>query len=360
MLAAMAMLGAGIEAKADIVIAVAGPQSGPQSGPQLGAMQPRAVAIAAGASRAAAKINARGGVLGEKISVIVEDDGCDAARAAKTASDLAGRKVNLVLGHPCVAAALAAAKVYGEKSTVFIATSTRAAQLTKPRAGATIFRLAGRDSQQSEDAARYLAATFTGKSIAVVHDRTRYARTIAESVESALKKGGNPVIDATLIAGEKDYPLVTAKIKDAAAIFFAGYPIEAGLLHAQLRAARGKGPMLLSDSNATAELIDTFGAAWKSGEVRVMLPRYGLGPATGALLPGERDDVEADLAGVAVEVYAAAAIAAQSSDPAKVATVLNSAAIIGDTTVSFEASGDARRPSFDVFAWSGATWTLAP
>ncbi len=149
-------------ASAEIAIAIAGPATGREA--------PRAAAALAGARRAAANINAKGGINGEQIAVIAADDGCDAARAGALAAELSQQKVALVLGHPCTAAALAAAKVYGEKNVLFIATSTRHKALTTPRAGATIFRLAGRDDKQGEEAGRYLADAFKGKSIAAVHD----------------------------------------------------------------------------------------------------------------------------------------------------------------------------------------------
>lgn len=338
---------------ADVVIAVAGPASG--------RLSPVTDATSAGVRRATDAINATGGINGQRLSVEVHDDGCEAAKATTLATALAARKVALVVGHPCTAAALAAAKVYGEKSIVFIANATRHPSLTSPRAGATIFRLSGRDDKQGEDAAAHLAAQFTSSKIAIVHDRTRYARTIAEDTAIALTKAGgtapaSPPVTATLIASEKDFPLVTAKIKDAGAIFYAGFPLEAGLLHAQLRAAGSKAVFLMSDSNATEEFAATFGASTKA--VRVMRPLFGIDDTHHDVSAHVRlRDASASLAARAVGIFAEAAKGAGPNDPAKIAEMLSARPNSTQAgTVAFESNGDAKRPSFDVYTWTGTNW----
>lgn len=333
--------------RADALIAVAGPPSGPNA--------PITDAIATGAREAAARINASGGINGERLSIEIVTDGCEATPAAKLAADLSARKVALVLGHPCAPAAIAAAKVYAAHSTLFLATATRHPALTSPRAGPVIFRLAGRVDKQGKDAGRYLAHTFSGKTIAVVHDRTNYAKTIAEAAEAVLTKAGMTPITATLIAGEKDFPLVTAKIKNAAAIFYAGFPLEAGLLHQQLRAAGSTAVMLLSDSNATREFAGTFGRT--ANGVQVMLART-------ALISDETDQDPAirsraahrQLAATAVERFAAAANAVKTNESKKIAEWLASSGIASPLgPIAFDASGDAQRASFDVHTWIEST-----
>ncbi len=64
--------------------------------------------------------------------------------------------------------------------TSFIATETRHPDLTLKRAGPSIFRLAGSDDAQGLDAARICSRLAGDKTIAIVHDRTLFAKTIAE------------------------------------------------------------------------------------------------------------------------------------------------------------------------------------
>ena len=58
-----------------------------------------------------------------------------------------------------------------------LAPATRHPALTEPRAGPTIFRLAGRDDRQGASAGTYLARKFAGKPVAVVYGGAPIRRT---------------------------------------------------------------------------------------------------------------------------------------------------------------------------------------
>ncbi len=197
-------------------------------------------------------------MLPARYEVAIKDDGCDAVKAEAIAKEIVAESFDLVLGHPCPKAALAAAKVYGAAGVTFIATETRHPDLTAKRAGPSIFRLSGRDDAQGFDAARYLAAAHSGKPIAIVHDRTLYAKTIAEQAAAALKEKKIETITATIVAGDKEYGKLVAKIKDAGAVFFAGFPLEAGFILKELRAAGLTAPFLATESVGTDEFVSTF------------------------------------------------------------------------------------------------------
>ena len=117
--------------RADPTIVVAGPATGRHA--------ETLAAMAEGARRAGA---------GHAIRLIEVDDGCDAGRAEGAARLIVADKPDLVLGHPCPAAAIAAAKVYAASGVLFIALGVRHPDLTDKRAGPTIFRLAGRDDRR--------------------------------------------------------------------------------------------------------------------------------------------------------------------------------------------------------------------
>ena len=54
-----------------------------------------------GAESAVADLNAKGGVLGERIELTVVDDACDAEQAVAVAEKLVDAGVALVIGHRC-------------------------------------------------------------------------------------------------------------------------------------------------------------------------------------------------------------------------------------------------------------------
>lgn len=331
-------------AHAEVVIAIAGPATGDEA--------PRTEAILEGAKKAIAAANARGGVRGSPVRLITANDGCEAARAEAAARDLVEKHADLVLGHPCAAAAIAAAAVYGKAGTVFLAIGVRHPGLTRKRAGPTIFRLAGRDDKQGEEAARALARDFKGKTLAIIHDRTRYAKAIAEGAIHVLKaeKDPQPIV-ATIIAGDKAYAKTVAKVHAASAVLFAGYPIEAGVIAGELNATGSKAAFLASDSVPTAEFGATFG--------HHAAGMFALAPH---IIP---DALAAEAAVQVFEDSLEKASASQSTegarpDSGKIAEMLVAGrhmTVLGP--LGFDGGGDAQVPSFDFIQWNGTGWTPA-
>ncbi len=312
----------------EFLIVVAGPSAGAHAGETL--------ATEDGAKRAVVAINARGGIAGEHVTVATVDDGCAAPTAQAAARDLVQRHADLVLGHPCEAAALAASAIYGHSGTIFIATMSRHPALTSKRAGPSIFRLSGRDDNQGKDAALILASRAGGRSIAIVHDRTRYARQIAAAANLTLKGLNIAAGSVAIVAGEKDYTRQALALRDAGAILFVGFPLEAGLLLRALRAS-GSGALFIgSDSIATVEFTDTFAAEAKG--VMAMTPTRQA----------------ADLAAESAVGLVAAAItrAGTASDRAKAVQD----ALDATSAPAFDKSGNARVPSFELLEWSGTEW----
>src|SRR5260370_39298208 len=83
--------GVGAAEAQDIAIAVVGPVTG--SNAALGEQMTR------GAKMAVADINARGGVLGKELDLIIADDGCDPEQAVAAGSQGLRTKGVFVAGH---------------------------------------------------------------------------------------------------------------------------------------------------------------------------------------------------------------------------------------------------------------------
>ncbi len=357
----LALVLASTMARADILVAVPVPASGPQSA--LGQE------IAAGVSAAVAEINARGGVLGETLAVRTSDDGCNGAPAATAAARIAGDKPALIVGHPCAGGAVAGAKVYGPAKLLFIATETRHAALTDKRAGPTIFRLSGRDDAQGAFAGQYLAQRFPAKRVAVVSDRTAYARSIVDRARVAMIAAGNPdVAMLTIVAGEKDYSALIARVRDwqCAAVLFAGFPVEAASIVRQMRAAGITVPFIGTDAVATEEFAAAAGDVAEG--VQVLVPSASAPDPTPptATASAEAASVPRQLgaglrARAAVEIWAAAAREASSAAPEAVASALAKAphaSALGP--IAFDAKGDANIASYTVLTRRGDTWVAKP
>lgn len=303
-------------------------------------------------------------MLPARYEVTIKDDGCDVAKAETVAKEIVAEKFDLVLGHPCPKAALAAAKVYGAAGVAYIATETRHPDMTAKRAGPSIFRLSGRDDAQGMDAARYLAAAHGGKSIAIVHDRTLYAKAIAEQATAALKEQKIETVTATIVAGDKEYGKLVAKIKDAGAVFFAGFPLEAGFILQELRAAGSTEPFLATESVGTDEFVSTFPEA--AQQVSVLRPL----PLTHHhSLAGGRTAVRLYAQALAVAfgpVKDAAGWRARINDAlARYRHPLFETDFAGTLfpddlpNITFDASGNANLNSYKLVRWNGTAWQPA-
>jgi branched-chain amino acid transport system substrate-binding protein len=255
----LALLMAVTPAAASQIVGLAVPSNGPKVafGEQLVTVTRAAIA----------ELNAAGGINGEPLTLQIEDDGCTADGGATVAAKFIAAKVALVVGHPCSNAALAAAKAYAGSGTVFLAIGARHPDLTAKRAGAAIFRMGGRDDRQAADTVSEFIDRLKGQRVAIVHDRTAYARNLADGVTAQFKAHGvTDIVTGTLVAGEKDYGALVAQLKAAnpAAIYFAGFPNEAELVVNGLRANGVTALMIGCDALA--------GSSVQANGVHVMTP----------------------------------------------------------------------------------------
>ncbi len=333
-------------AAADVQIVVAGPASGTRAA--------ETQAMLAAVRQEAEAINAGSGVLGQKLSVTLADDGCDRATASEAAQKIVAERPALVIGHVCSNAAIAAARVYGPARVLFVTPGARHRDLTERRAGPTIFRLAGRDDQQGAVTGAWLRARFAGKRIALVSDRTAYGRRLVEEARIALGPAAAPLV-AGIVAGDKDFtPLVTQlKAYGAEAVYFAGYAIEAAIVLRQMRAAGIGAAFVASDAVATDEFASLAGDKLDGiAIVRAADAETGSG--------GAREPGTVARARAAVQLWRQSAIAAGmlTAEPvaAQMAKGAHETAALGQ--IAFNAKGDLDRPSYAVIGCSGPSETL--
>lgn len=261
-------------AQADIVIGVGVPAQGVKSG--YGAT------LVAAAQAEAERISASG--LHGAVTVAIEDDQCSADGGASAAARLVAKGAAIVIGHPCSNAAIAAARVYAKASIAFVAIGARHPDLTAKRAGPGVFRLGGRDDAQATDTARLIQNGASGGNTAIIHDRTVYARGLANGVATNLRKAPGGIVSIhTIVAGEKDYAAVVATVLALRpdTIYFAGFPIEGAIILKQLRAAGTTARFIGCDALNDPTFSDAAGAAGQGAGIVASI----LAP-DGALLVG--------------------------------------------------------------------------
>ncbi|MDE0729255.1 MAG: branched-chain amino acid ABC transporter substrate-binding protein, partial [Alphaproteobacteria bacterium] len=217
--------------RAEIVIATVGPMKGPFAG--LGDQMKQ------GTELAVADLNAKGGVLGQKVKLIVGDDACNPEVAVTVAKFVVNQGASFVAGHFCSAASIAASDIYNKDNILLISPASTHPLLTD-RGLENVYRVSGRDDRQGIIAGNMLADQFGGKKIAIVRDGQAYSQGLAAAAKSQLNSRGiNGALFQTVAAGAKDYAglVTTLKRNEIDVLYYGGDHREAGTImrgmHAQ-------------------------------------------------------------------------------------------------------------------------------
>jgi branched-chain amino acid transport system substrate-binding protein len=338
-------------AAAEILIGVAGPMAGDHS--WAGEQFER------GAAMAVADLNAKGGVLGQQVELIVGDDFCDADQAVALARKLVSDGAVFVAGHLCSHSSIAAAKVYEEAKTLMISPASASAKLTD-EGGPNVFRVSGRDDQQGAMVGDYLAEHWADQEIAILDDGTTWGAGVANGVRSRLRERGVTVtVDETITPNEAEYSKLVSKMQAAGVdvFFLGGLQREIGLVFRQAH-DRGYDLRLVSSSGAQYESFPMIAGPGLEGTVMVANTDMRASPeaaevvakfhAQGYLPLGTTLYVYA-----AVQVWAQAVEAAGSLELDAVTAVMHSRqfdTVLGQ--IGFDAKGDVT----GIDPWQWVVW----
>lgn len=204
--------------------------------------------------------NERGGINGNKLQLVVEDDAGDPRTAALAAQKLASAGVIAVIGTYGSAVTEASQNILDEAGLVQIGTGSTSVRLTE-KGLPLFFRTSPRDDAQGKSAAA-LIGNSEYRRIALLHDNSSYAKGLAQETRSVLEKNGVPVIffDA-LTPGERDYTAILTKLKAANPdlVFYTGYYPETGMLLRQKKEMGWDVPMMGGDAANHLDLVKIAG-----------------------------------------------------------------------------------------------------
>ena len=327
------------------------------------AHQPYGSEVAVGARAVADRLNAEGGVLGGAVRLATWTEDCSRESAARVADEVARLKPAVVIGHLCAGAALAAAPIYAKAGILFIAPGVRHPSLTKPEiAGGRVLRLAGRDDRFARDTVAFIRSRYAGKTIAVIADRTRQARALADGVVAAARLQNVAVaLDVRIESGEKSYDKLAADVKASSAgvVVMPAQPVELGVVTASLRRAGVEAPIVGSDILAVPALAPIAEAEGR--RLVVMMPWTGLESASrDGASPAHHDDGRTAVrrrAEAALELWADAAARARSTEAiAIVAAARTNGIATAVGPLRFDAAGDAMVPGYVASIWRDDRW----
>ncbi len=206
------------------------------------------------------EVNKKGGVNGDTIELIVEDDAGDPRSAALAAQKLASAGVVAVIGTYGSAVTEASQNILNEAGIVQIATGATSVRLTE-KGYKNFFRTCPRDDDQGVSAAGAIKKRGY-KSVALLHDNSSYAKGLAEETKAILdKEGVNVVFFDALSPGERDYNAILTKLRSAKpdVVFFTGYYPEAGMLLRQKAEMGFDVPFMAGDAANHLDLVKIAG-----------------------------------------------------------------------------------------------------
>jgi len=246
---AFAFVGTGIAADT-IKLGVAGPHSGDLASYGIPTINAAKLVVK--------DINAKGGVLGKQVELLIEDDVCKPEVATNTATKLVSEGVTVVLGHICSGATKAAMGIYKDSKIIVMSPSATNPGLTQSGDYPNFYRTIASDDAQARLEVDFALDVLKLKKIAVLHDKGDYGKGLAEFAKKFLEADprAEVVLYEGITPGAVDYSAIVQKVKrsKAEAVIFGGYHPEASKIVSQMKKKKMK-TIFISDDGVKD---DTF------------------------------------------------------------------------------------------------------
>jgi len=195
-------------------VAVLAPLSGPV--PTFG------VSTRDGALLAINEWNAKGGVLGMKITPIVEDSQCTPDPAVNAANKVVNQdKVHYIVGEVCSKASIPISEIANAAKVIQISPTSTNTAVTVDKSGATkayIFRACFIDPFQGKVGATFATNSLKAKKAFIMFDQSNdYVKGLAEAFEATFTQLGGTIVGKESYDGAKDtdFSAILTKVKVA-------------------------------------------------------------------------------------------------------------------------------------------------
>jgi branched-chain amino acid transport system substrate-binding protein len=315
--------------------------------------------IRAGAEQAVADINASGGVLGQKLELVIGDDAADPRQGVSVANKFVNENVKWVIGHFNSGVSIPASEVYLESGIVQISPASTNPAYTDRKMWNTI-RTCGRDDQQAVVAGEIIAKDFKDRKVAIIHDKTPYGKGLADETKKAMNTGGvKEVLYEGLNTGEKDFAALISKLKqnNIDLIYYGGLYTEAGLIVRQM-ADQGLKTQFMAGEGILSDEFPAIAGPAAVGTLMTSAPDPRKNPNAAETISklaakGINADIFSLYTYTGFQVLKQAAEQAKTIDPKKVAETITSGmkfqTVVGE--ISFDKKGDRSTPDYVLYTW---------
>jgi len=221
------------------------------AGPHSGDLAPYGIPAMRAAEMIVKEKNAKGGINGKQIELLVQDDQCKPEIATNTATKLISQGAHVVLGHICSGATKAAMGIYKDAKVIAMSPSATNPDLTQSGDYPNFYRTIASDDEQAKLAVKFAVETLKAKKVAVVHDKGDYGKGFADFAKKFLEEGkvAKVVLYEGVTPGAVDYSAVVQKIgrEGADVVIFGGYHPEASKIVTQMRKKKVNAVFLSDD-----------------------------------------------------------------------------------------------------------------
>jgi branched-chain amino acid transport system substrate-binding protein len=211
-----------------LVLSVVGCQQGPKAlkvavlAPLSGPVPTFGVSTRDGALLAINEWNAKGGVLGIKITPIVEDSQCTPDPAVNAANKVINQdKVHYIIGEVCSKASIPISELANAAKVIQISPTSTNSTVTVDKNGATkayIFRACFIDPFQGKVGATFATNSLKAKKAFIMFDQSNdYVKGLSEAFEATFTQLGGKIVGKESYDGSKDtdFSAILTKVKVA-------------------------------------------------------------------------------------------------------------------------------------------------
>jgi len=304
-------------------------------------------------------INAKGGILGKKVELLIEDDACKPEMATNTATKLVSGKADIVMGHICSGATKAALGIYKDAKLIAVSPSATNPELTQSGQYPGFFRTIASDDAQAMLEVDFAVNRLKLKKIAVLHDKGDYGKGLAEYARKFIEAGktARVVLYEGITPGAVDYSAIVLKIKQSGAegVIYGGYHPEASSIVSQMR-KKGMKTLFISDDGVKDVTFIKVAGRYAEGVYATGPKDTSKNPLAIAANEAHKKAYGSDPGAFFLNAYAAtqailnAIDKAKSTESAKVANALRTHSV--DTPlgkIKFDGRGDAIGVGFAMY-----------
>ncbi|MCK6416330.1 MAG: ABC transporter substrate-binding protein [Giesbergeria sp.] len=238
-----------------------------------------------GAKLAIEQANAKGGVAGQKLELVVYDDQASPKEAVPVATKLVEKDgVVAAVSGSYSGSTRAAAAIFQRAQVPYVVSYAIHPDITL--AGDYMFRVSAMGEVQGRGGAK-LAQNLGKKKVVVITVKNDFGQALAAGFkEAAPKLGLNIVNEYEYGMADRQFGPLVSKVKadNPEVIYASGYYFNAGPLVSQLRAAGVTAPIIGQEGYDSDKFIEIAGAAAEGTLVTTSLDRDSDAPATKAFL----------------------------------------------------------------------------